>query len=98
MNSSLEHIHTNSSAERVCAKIGFEFDNMDSESMSVLTPPEFRAAAEIVRWCIFPKKSAPRYNRQLADFTQWCLENKIEHISDNVIVAYYQGLIKRKIL
>ncbi|KAB0802145.1 hypothetical protein PPYR_04331 [Photinus pyralis] len=54
------------------------------------TPPELREIANSTVGNLLPQKSKLKYEKEYLKFDQWCKENKAQHISENVLLAYFE--------
>lgn len=66
---------------------------MNLENFSC-TPPEIREIAENTVGNLLPNKSGKQYEKQFQKFEEWCDENGIHNMSENVLLAYFD--IQRK--
>ncbi|XP_043465345.1 uncharacterized protein LOC122500470 [Leptopilina heterotoma] len=66
------------------------------DSIEYCTPPEIRNAAEEAKASSLPKKSFPIYNLAYKKFMDWRAEKKLEHFSENVLLAYMKHLSETK--
>ncbi|KAJ3661734.1 hypothetical protein Zmor_006121 [Zophobas morio] len=69
---------------------------MEEGGPTSCTPPEIRENARIAVQNLLPEKSKPVYEKQYQVFNKWCTENKIEIISENVMLAYFERMTKNK--
>jgi hypothetical protein len=60
------------------------------------TPPELREVAEGTLSNLLPTKSREVYEKEFANFEAWCRENKVQSISENVLIAYFDMQSKTK--
>jgi site-specific recombinase XerD len=60
------------------------------------TPPELREVAERTLSNLLPTKSREVYEKEFANFETWCRENKVQGISENVLIAYFDMQSKTK--
>jgi hypothetical protein len=60
------------------------------------TPPELREVAEGTLSNLLPTKSREVYEKEFANFEAWCRENKVQNISENVLIAYFDMQSKTK--
>jgi hypothetical protein len=60
------------------------------------TPPELREVAEGTLSNLLPTKSREVYEKEFPNFEAWCRENKVQNISDNVLIAYFDMQSKTK--
>lgn len=58
------------------------------------TPPEIRQIAEKTINNLLPEKSYTMYQKRYKNFEKWCKEKEILHISENVLLAYFEMLRK----
>jgi hypothetical protein len=61
-----------------------------------LYPPELREVAEGTLSNLLPTKSREVYEKEFANFEAWCRENKVQNISENVLIAYFDMQSKTK--
>ncbi|KAJ3644696.1 hypothetical protein Zmor_022406 [Zophobas morio] len=54
------------------------------------TPPEIRALATNSLSNLLPTKSRQIYEKKYSEFENWCKENNISTISENVLMAYFE--------
>ncbi|KAK5643353.1 hypothetical protein RI129_007198 [Pyrocoelia pectoralis] len=66
-----------------------------SQDNLACTPPEIRELAKNTVANLLPIKSSGEYKKQYEKFERWCNENKIEAISENVLLGYFE-LQRRK--
>lgn len=68
---------------------------MDSDSdLEVLTPPEIREVAKNIEINLLPKKSRMKYEGNYKRFMDYCMEKNARTFSENVLLAYFDGLSK----
>ncbi|KAB0790036.1 hypothetical protein PPYR_15641, partial [Photinus pyralis] len=54
------------------------------------TSPELREIVNSTVDNLLPQKSKLKYEKEYLKFDQWCKENKAQHISENVLLAYFE--------
>lgn len=60
------------------------------------TPPEMREEAEKIQEQLLPQKSKGLYMKTYAIFKDWCQGKKVEKISENILLIYFQEQAKTR--
>lgn len=57
-----------------------------------LVPDEIRKEADAASFELLPEKSKQRYHTALEKFRQWMRSKNVETITEEVLLAYFNGL------
>ena len=66
----------------------------DVEDILECTPPQVAELAKSAVEQLLPSKSTKVYEASYERFQKWCTTNKVENISENVLLAYFAELGK----
>ncbi len=69
---------------------------MIEEAEEICTPPEVQDIANAARHSILPNKSREHYEIAYKDFKIWMQQRNVQHISENIVLAYLKYESEKK--
>ena len=63
--------------------------NSDDEHFNC-TPPDILETANTAVNNLIPKKSKKQYENAYKEFKSWCMKNKANKISENILLAFFE--------